>query len=354
MMIRFEIPGTGEPVLLNAKESGVVVLTGNRDVMAFSRTGRLRYATSDSMLLKRGLDNRILRFDENPGFLSSESSLEYIDRAYRNVETLYNSAPPAARKGLLPAIDCTPERLAREGDLFRSIYGRISVLPPDQYQAIYLQATIGCSHNRCSFCSLYQDIPFHISTVDEFEGHVRSVKDLLGIDAGGYSSIFLGDANALSVPLSKLLAMMEIARELFPGEDFHAFTDARLHRTKSVRDLCQLASSGLRRVTFGLETGSPSLYNSLRKPGTLADAAATIHRVKDAALSLGITLLVGVGGIGETVDFLESMPLSKEDIVYLSPLESQAEPGDSVQEFRESLSTLGVKVAKYGMNRFVY
>ena len=45
---------------------------------------------------------------------------------------------------------------------FHQIYKPISILPPDQYQALVLQATEGCSFNTCTFCALYRDRRFHI------------------------------------------------------------------------------------------------------------------------------------------------------------------------------------------------
>ena len=58
----------------------------------------------------------------------------------------------------------SPSRLAEDAARFRQIYKPVSILPPDQYLSIVLQATEGCSYNRCTFCTFYRDRPFRIKS----------------------------------------------------------------------------------------------------------------------------------------------------------------------------------------------
>ena len=76
-----------------------------------------------------------------------------------------------------------------------------------------MQATHGCSHNACTFCTFYQDIPFRIKSPDEFRSHVAGVLDFFGPALAMRRSIFLADANALVVPMPRLLALLECSRK---------------------------------------------------------------------------------------------------------------------------------------------
>ena len=70
----------------------------------------------------------------------------------------------------------TPARLAAERDRFAAAYAPIPILPPDQYGAVVLQATFGCSWNRCTYCSFYQDRPFQVRPPEAFAAHVEAVR----------------------------------------------------------------------------------------------------------------------------------------------------------------------------------
>ena len=58
----------------------------------------------------------------------------------------------------------TPERLLDERTRFERAYRPVTILPPDQYLAVVLQATFGCSWGRCTFCDFYDEQPFEART----------------------------------------------------------------------------------------------------------------------------------------------------------------------------------------------
>ena len=91
---------------------------------------------------------------------------------------------------------------------FQQIYTPVGILPPDQYLALVLQATHGCSHNACTFCTFYQDIPFRIKTPEQFRQHVAAVLDFFGPALAMRRSIFLADANALVAPMGRLRELL--------------------------------------------------------------------------------------------------------------------------------------------------
>lgn len=42
--------------------------------------------------------------------------------------------------------------------------------PPFESESLLLQATVGCSHNKCTFCSMYQGVQFQTETIDLIKG----------------------------------------------------------------------------------------------------------------------------------------------------------------------------------------
>jgi hypothetical protein len=270
---------------------------------------------------------------------------------------------------------------------FTEVYSPIGILPPDQYLALVLQATAGCSFNTCTFCDLYQQ-PFRIKPPNEFRQHVRDVRDYLGASILlRQRSIFLGAANALTIPMPRLLPLFEIMREEFASSPdsqgkigVGAFLDAFTGTRKSEEDYRALAERGLRRVYIGLESGHDPLLEFVRKPGHAQDAIETVSAIKAAGINVGLIVLIGLGGerfaaghAADTVEVLNQMPLDHGDLLYFSDLVE--EPGTpypllAVQHgiraldraeraaqrnlIRSGLSPGDVKISSYDVREFVY
>ena len=45
--------------------------------------------------------------------------------------------------------------------------------PPSEANSFILRATIGCSHNACTFCSMYRGVRFRVRPYEELEKIIR-------------------------------------------------------------------------------------------------------------------------------------------------------------------------------------
>jgi hypothetical protein len=220
----------------------------------------------------------------------------------------------------------TPARLRAERERFLAAYRPISILPPDQYGAVVLQATFGCSWNRCTYCTFYQGRPFQVRPTEAFAEHVRAVRELLGRAAAGRRSVFLADGNALVLSNERLRPVIETARGAFPHRPLAGFVDVFSGERKPTSAWRELRSWGLRRVAIGVETGHDPLLGYLNKPGSADEAADFVATLKEAGLEVAVILMVGAGGrrfaeghVRDTAALLGRLPLGGGDLVYLSP-----------------------------------
>lgn len=271
--------------------------------------------------------------------------------------------PAAAIEHLIPELERASRfddvAAAASGELFRSIYKPITILPPDQYRALVLQATEGCAWNKCEFCGFYRDTKFRRRGVDEFTEHVRRVRDFFGAEVDLRTSVFLGQANAVMLPMEDLVPVFEVVAAEFPEltvapregataklAGIYSFLDAFTTRHKSVDDYARLRELGLRRVYIGMETGCEELLEVLRKPATNAGIAETVHVLEQAGVAVGIILLAGVGGVefaerhvAQTLEAVRALPLGAADRVFLSELVDYpgATYGDTADDRRITL-----------------
>lgn len=230
-----------------------------------------------------------------------------------------------AKKRLLTIVGMNAETLARDATRFGEVMGRVGILPPDQYLALVVRGTEGCSWDGCSFCALYKDVPFRWRTADEVRAHVGALKEYFGDSLALRRSVFLGDANALCVGHEHLAPIFEVLAAELPGRPVYSFVDVATGRRKSAAEWRTYASLGLKRVYLGLETGDPDLLAWLKKPGSPAEAVDLVETLREAGIPVGVIVLLGAGGeryadghISQTADVLAGMKLHREDLLYFA------------------------------------
>lgn len=339
-----------DPVTLNVKPN-VVTLSVERgsstEVVAFDATGRLWTAIRDHVSYRRGLDGKIVaKWTGDDGvkcrrWLAYEEAraLEQSARAlmvafWRAVQsgqtTLEYRFTPEEIASFSNIASFTPERYSQDIRHYHQVYSPVGILPPDQYMALVLQATIGCSFNTCTFCDFYRERPFRIKSLDEFKLHTEEVTSFLGEGLSLRRTIFLGDANALVIPTRRLIPMLEFVNETLDVKSLggiYGFLDGFSGEKKSASDYRDLKSLGLERVYIGMESGHAPLLNALKKPGTPEDSLQAVRYLKEAGVSVGVIILLGAGGhkyaqghIRDTIRSLNAMHLDMDDIIYFSEL----------------------------------
>ena len=171
-------------------------------------------------------------------------------------------------------------------------YEGIVIRPPSEAGSLILQATLGCSHNRCTFCPTYKTKRFRIRTLQQIKDDLSSAK--------GYQRVrrvFLADGDALIVPQRMLVPIMEEIREAFPDlERVGVYGNAKSILKKGPGELRELKEMGLGIVYLGLESGDPEVLTEIRKGVGIDAMIEAARRVKDAGVKLSVTVLLGIAG----------------------------------------------------------
>ena len=338
------------PITISVKPNCLTVSIDSpeeADVFSYDYEGRLWTAFLDGISYRRGLDGKIVAKWRLPGndrerrWLSADEAQDLEATARSQTEALYRAiqSGEAALRGTLNGMGCRGfeqaiafdrERSRADAAHYHTVYSPVGILPPDQYMAVVLQATEGCSFNTCTFCDFYKDRPFRIKSPDAFREHAAAVRDYLGAGLSLRRTIFLGDANALVVPMRKLLPLFDAVHEVFDVAKLggvYAFLDGFSGEKKRAKDYARLADRGLERVYVGMESGNESLLRFLRKPGDPDDVVAAVRALKAGGVAVGVIVLLGAGGshyaeahISDTIRTLNAMDLDGDDLIYFSEL----------------------------------
>ena len=172
------------------------------------------------------------------------------------------------------------------------------IRPPSEAYSLLLQVTVGCSHNRCTFCGTYRQKKFKIKPIERIE------KDLQ--EAGAYGQIdklFLCDGDAIIIPQSRLEEMLLMINRYLPTlERIGSYANAKSVLRKSVADLKKLRDLGLKIIYLGVETGNAELLKKIDKGATREQMVEAAKRIREAGIKLSATVILGIGGIENSIE----------------------------------------------------
>ncbi len=161
-----------------------------------------------------------------------------------------------------------------------------------------LQVSLGCSHNKCTYCAMYDDPAqkFRIKPLDEV---CSDIDEAAGYAARGIvvRRVFLCDGDALILPTEHLLAVLAHLRERIPTvRRVGIYGDARSILRKDPADLARLRKLGLGIVYHGAESGDDEVLRRIVKGSTAAEAVKAAERLRDAGIRHSVMVMLGIGG----------------------------------------------------------
>ncbi len=171
-----------------------------------------------------------------------------------------------------------------EGDIYR---------PPSEAYSYLLQVTIGCSHNKCTFCSMFKAKQFRVRPVEEVMEDLEAARKYYS----RVGRIFLCDGDAMCLKTEKIIVILDRIKELFPECErvgIYARSSDVLRKTDD--ELKELVKHGLGIVYIGAESGSDKVLKLINKGVTRAEIIESVRRCEDAGLPTSVTFISGMGG----------------------------------------------------------
>jgi radical SAM superfamily enzyme YgiQ (UPF0313 family) len=182
------------------------------------------------------------------------------------------------------AMDIESEGMHYEGTCIR---------PPSEAYNILLQVTLGCSHNKCTFCASYKDKRFAIKDNETILSDIMFASKYMK----NQDRVFLMDGDALIIPQKRLIWILDRIREHLPWvKRVGAYANAKGIGMKSPEDLIELREKGLGIIYLGVESGDDEILKEINKGTGAQNLIKMGRKVREAGIKLSITVLLGIAG----------------------------------------------------------
>ena len=168
--------------------------------------------------------------------------------------------------------------------------------PFSEADSYLLQCTIGCSHNRCTFCGMYKDRQYRIRSLGEIKTDIQMAKE----HYGDLEKVFLCDGDAVAIDTEMLLEILETLYAAFPSlRHVGTYVGPQSTLAKNMAELTALRAAGLTKAYLGVESGDDQVLDEIRKGVTAVEMLDAGKQLVNAGINLSSMVLLGITGKGE-------------------------------------------------------
>jgi len=206
--------------------------------------------------------------------------------------------------------------------------------PPSEAQSYILQATLGCSHNLCTYCDMYRDKTFRErdlpGVLDDIEEAGRVYPEA--------TRVFVADWDALVMGMPRWLPILDTLGVTLPRlRRVSCYATAQNILEKTHEELCQLRASGLSLLYIGPESGDPVTLKRIVKGNTFEDHAEAARKAHAAGMKISVIVLLGAGGVDRVEEHARATArlVTEMDPEYLSALTLTVIPGTPIHRMME-------------------
>ena len=169
--------------------------------------------------------------------------------------------------------------------------------PPSEGNSLIIQVTLGCSHNKCTFCGMYKNKQFKIKSLEEIKKDI----DFFRSEYSYVEKIFLADGDALIIKYSILEEILNYINKVFPEcKRITLYGSPKSILIKSEEELKKLKKLGLYMIYMGVETGDERVLKDINKGVTTKEIIEAVNKVKLAGILVSATFILGIGGKTKT------------------------------------------------------
>jgi radical SAM superfamily enzyme YgiQ (UPF0313 family) len=213
-----------------------------------------------------------------------------------------------------------------EGQIYR---------PPSEGESYILQATIGCSWNKCVYCDMYREKQFRVRDLSETLTDLRTAAR---VTDRRIDKIFVADGDALVLDMDHWRSILDCARSELPRlTRVSCYAMAENILNKSAHELRELRERGLSLLYIGPESGDDKTLKRIAKGSTFAEHVEAAEKAHAAGMRISVIALLGIGGTERTQEHAEltAQLVTEMNPEYFSALTTSVLPNTPLVKLRD-------------------
>ena len=169
--------------------------------------------------------------------------------------------------------------------------------PPYEAYSALVQVTAGCTHHKCKFCTLYEDVPFkfRMSPLAEVEEDLKEISR----HYRNAKRVFFTGANPFVLSYEKLKTLAGLVKKYYPKAEsigcFARITDITPKTDEQLRELRRL---GYNSITIGVEAGDDEALSFMHRGFDTKEMIRECKRLDEAGMEYNFFYLAGIYGYG--------------------------------------------------------
>lgn len=238
-------------------------------------------------------------------------------------------------------------------------YGPI-VRPQTDADSVFIEVTVGCTHDGCTFCNFYKDFPFRVIPIEQVEENLKEASVLYP----NAKRVWASGGNPFALSVNKLESLAKLIKRYFPEANIATYARINDFYNKSVEDIRHLKNLGINDIVIGVESGDDEVLKNVKKGYTTSDIIRECKKLEEAGMIYRVIYLGGLGGHGKGIEnalnsakvFNQIHPsymiMTNVSILPGTELYQEMQEGnfkeasekERIQEFRELISHMNNKI----------
>jgi radical SAM superfamily enzyme YgiQ (UPF0313 family) len=171
------------------------------------------------------------------------------------------------------------------------------VRPGTDADSVFIEVTVGCTQNSCTFCNFYRGFPFRVAPISQVEEDLKEASLLYPHAKRAWAS----GGNPFALSVARLEELARLFKKYLPEANIATYARITDFYNKSVAEIRNLRSLGINDIVIGIESGDDEVLEHVKKGYSTAYIVRECKKLEEAGMGYRVIYLGGLGGKGKGV-----------------------------------------------------